>query len=75
MDASGHASKYGGMVYRFGSKYGGNVDDYSPIFEPSERSSTGDTYAGGPLGLAIWFAGLSTLLLFGGYAIISTSQL
>jgi len=76
MDASGKKSKFGGKVFRFSDKYGGkNIDEYAPIFTPEERSDTGDTYAAGPLGLAVWFLGLSSLLGVGGYAIFATSAL
>merc|ERR1711907_237106 len=75
VDAQGNKAKFGGVVYRFGDKYKGGIDEYSPIFTPEERSSTGDTYAGGLLGLAIWFVGLSSLLAVGGYSIYATSAL
>ena len=41
-------------VFRFDSKYGANVDGYSPIWSPNEWSETGDTYKAGAAGLAIW---------------------
>jgi len=75
IDASGKKSKFGGKVFRFADKYGGNIDEYAPIFTPEERSETGDTYAAGPLGLAVWFLGLTSLLGVGGYAIYATSAL
>ena len=46
-------------MFRFADKYQGNIDEYAPIYTPETRSSTGDTYAAGPLGLAVWFAGFS----------------
>merc|ERR1719230_224490 len=75
VDAQGNKAKFGGRVYRFGDKYGANIDEYAPIFSPEERSSTGDTYAGGALGLAVWFIGLVSLLGIGGFSIYSTSAL
>jgi len=75
VDSQGNKAKFGGVVYRFGDKYNGNIDEFAPIFTPDERSSTGDTYAGGFLGLAIWFVGLSSLLAVGGYSIYATSAL
>jgi len=75
VDAQGNKAKYGGVVYRFGSKYGGNVDEYSPIFLPETRSSTGDTYQPGLLGIATWLVGFVSLLAVGGYAIYTTSAL
>merc|ERR1711990_174043 len=75
VDAQGNPAKFGGVVYRLGSKYGGGIDEYAPIFTPEERSSTGDTYAGGPLALLVWAAGLASLLGVGGYAIYATSAL
>ena len=59
IDASGKKAKFGGKVFRFADKYQGNIDEYAPIYTPETRSSTGDTYAAGPLGLAVWFAGFS----------------
>jgi photosystem II protein len=74
LDSSGRKGKgYG--VYRYDKKYGANVDGYSPIYTPNEWSSKGDTYAGGENGLKIWFAGLSTLLLTGAFAIYATSAI
>merc|ERR1711933_239141 len=75
VDAQGNKSKFGGKVFRYADKYGGNIDEYAPIFTPETRSSTGDTYAAGPLGLAVWAAGLLSLLAVGGFAIYSTSAL
>ena len=45
-------------MYRFESKYGANVDGYSPIYSPKTYATTGDTYKGGATGLAIWCARL-----------------
>lgn len=50
--ASRHGQGYG--VFRFDSKYGANVDGYSPIWSPNEWSATGDEYSGGSLGLIVW---------------------
>eukprot|EP00959_Pyramimonas_sp_CCMP1952_P212806 4453066-Pyramimonas_sp.AAC.1 len=41
-------------VFRFDSKYGANVDGYSPIWSPNEWSETGDSYKAGAAGLAVW---------------------
>ncbi|KAM3366402.1 hypothetical protein ACQJBY_015681 [Aegilops geniculata] len=46
VDASGRPAK-GKGVYQFASKYGANVDGYSPIYNPEEWSPSGDYYAGG----------------------------
>merc|ERR1712216_379712 len=74
VDASGREGKgYG--VFRFDSKYGPNVDGYSPIWSPNEWSETGDTYKAGAAGLAIWLGLLGAGLGFAGYLIISTSAL
>merc|ERR1712157_617169 len=75
IDAQGVKAKYGGVVYRFSDKYGGNIDEFSPIFTPETRQMSGDVYEPGLLGLAIWAAGFVGLLAVGGYAIYSTSAL
>lgn len=75
VDAQGSKAKYGGVVYRFGDKYGGNIDEFSPIFLPENRSRSGDVYEPGTLGLAVWFGGFASLLAVGGFAIYSTSAL
>jgi len=75
VDAQGVKAKYGGVVYRFGDKYGGNIDEYSPIFLPEDRARTGDVYEPGLLGIAVWLGGFASLLAVGGYAIYSTSAL
>merc|ERR1711912_52242 len=75
VDAQGNKAKFGGKVFRFGDKYGGGIDEYAPIFTPEDRSSTGDTYQGGLLGIAIWFVGFTSLLGVAGYAIYATSAL
>ena len=71
-DAQGRPAKYGGRVYNLGPQ---GVDEYSPIYTPETFQSSGDTYAPGPLGLAVWAVGFSALLLVGAYAIVSTSQI
>jgi len=75
VDAQGSKARYGGVVYRFGDKYGGNIDEFAPIFTPQTRSPTGDTYEPGLLGIAVWFAGFASLLAVGGFSIYSTSAL
>merc|ERR1712113_806168 len=74
VDPSGRKGT-GKGVYQFSSKYGANVDGYSPIYAPGEWSSKGDVYEPGARGLAIWAAGFGLLLLTGGYAILATSAL
>ena len=71
-DAQGRPAKYGGRVYNLGPQ---GVDEYSPIYTPETFQTTGDTYAPGPLGLAVWAVGFAALLLVGAYAIVSTSQI
>merc|ERR1712144_177674 len=61
IDSQGRKGKgYG--VYRFASKYGSNVDGYSPIYSPDEWSSSGNSFALGAKGLLAW-AGLLLVLL------------
>mmetsp|Transcript_13804 Transcript_13804/g.50269 ORF Transcript_13804/g.50269 Transcript_13804/m.50269 type:complete len:138 (-) Transcript_13804:128-541(-) len=74
IDSSGRPGT-GKGVYQFSSKYGANVDGYSPIYAPGEWASKGDVYEPGATGLAIWAAGFALLLATGGYAIIATSAL
>jgi len=72
-DASGRKGKgYG--VYRFTDDYG-DLNDYSPIYDPTTWSDTGATYQPGTLGITAWLALLATILSVGGYLIYSTSQL
>ena len=59
-DAQGRPAKYGGRVYSLGPQ---GVDEYSPIYTPETFQTTGDTYAPGPLGLAVWAVGFAALLL------------
>merc|ERR1711933_175694 len=68
-------ARLGGVVYQFANKYGGNIDEYSPIWTPETRQPGADVYEPGVLGLAIWFAGFVGLLAVGGFAIYSTSAL
>ena len=42
-------------VYRFESKYGANVDGYSPIYTPDQWAENGDTYKLGTKGLLAWW--------------------
>merc|ERR1739848_437006 len=74
IDSQGRKGKgYG--VYRFASKYGSNVDGYSPIYSPDEWSSSGNTFSLGTRGLLAWAGLLLVLLSLGLYLILSTSQL
>merc|ERR1711933_618185 len=75
VDSQGKRARLGGVVYQFANKYGGNIDEYSPIWTPETRQPGADVYEPGVLGLAIWFAGLVGLLAVGGFAIYSTSAL
>merc|ERR1712061_35793 len=74
VDSQGRKGK-GFGVYRFASKYGTNIDGYSPIYRPDDWSETGDTFSLGTKGLIAW-AGLVVVLLgVGGSLIVQTSQL
>merc|ERR1711959_744057 len=74
VDAQGRQGKgYG--VYRFASKYGANVDGYSPIYSPDEWTETGNTFSLGTKGLLAWAGLLVVLLAVGVNAVISTSSL
>merc|ERR1712078_806573 len=75
VDSQGKKARLGGVVYQFANKYGGNIDEYSPIWQPDTRAPGGDVYEPGTAGLAIWFAGFVGLLLTGGFAIYTTSAL
>merc|ERR1712193_37893 len=74
VDPQGRKGKgYG--IYRFTSKYGSNIDGYSPIYSPDDWTVTGDTYYFGVKGLLTW-TGL--LILFPSLAlnlVVSTSEL
>uniref|UniRef100_A0ACD5U9A3 Uncharacterized protein n=1 Tax=Avena sativa TaxID=4498 RepID=A0ACD5U9A3_AVESA len=74
VDASGRPAK-GKGVYQFVSKYGANVDGYSPIYNPEEWSPSGDFYAGGKTGLLLWVATLAGILLGGALLVYNTSAL
>ncbi|KQK21035.1 photosystem II 10 kDa polypeptide, chloroplastic [Brachypodium distachyon] len=74
VDASGRPAK-GKGVYQFASKYGANVDGYSPIYNPEEWSPSGDFYAGGKTGLLLWAVTLAGILLGGALLIYNTSSL
>merc|ERR1711939_1042404 len=74
VDAQGRKGKgYG--VYRYASKYGANVDGYSPIYSPDEWTETGNTFSLGTKGLLAWAGLLVVLLSLGVNAVISTSSL
>merc|ERR1712118_302011 len=74
VDAQGRNGKgYG--VYRYASKYGTNVDGYSPIYSPDEWTETGNTFSLGTKGLLAWAGLLVVLLAVGINAVISTSSL
>ncbi|OMP09858.1 Photosystem II PsbR [Corchorus olitorius] len=74
LDASGRKGK-GKGVYQFVDKYGANVDGYSPIYDTKEWSPTGDVYAGGVTGLAIWAVTLAGILAGGALLVYNTSAL
>ncbi|EMS53527.1 Photosystem II 10 kDa polypeptide, chloroplastic [Triticum urartu] len=74
VDASGRPAK-GKGVYQFASKYGANVDGYSPIYNPEEWSPSGDYYAGGKTGLLLWVVTLAGILLGGALLVYNTSDL
>ncbi|XP_008226285.1 PREDICTED: photosystem II 10 kDa polypeptide, chloroplastic [Prunus mume] len=73
-DASGRKPK-GKGVYQFVDKYGANVDGYSPIYNRDEWSPSGDVYAGGTTGLAIWAVTLLGILAGGALLVYNTSAL
>ena len=62
-------------VYRYSSKYGANVDGYSPIYTPDIWSEGGNEYKLGSKGLVAWAGLLVILLGVGINLIISTSSL
>ncbi|OMO65833.1 Photosystem II PsbR [Corchorus capsularis] len=74
LDASGRKGK-GKGVYQFVDKYGANVDGYSPIYDQKDWSPTGDVYAGGVTGLAIWAVTLAGILAGGALLVYNTSAL
>ncbi|EIE27762.1 photosystem II protein PsbR, partial [Coccomyxa subellipsoidea C-169] len=73
-DSQGRKGK-GFGVYRFASKYGANVDGYSPIYTPDVWAETGDSYSLGTKGLLAWAGLVTVLLAVGATLIYSTSQL
>ena len=74
VDASGRKGK-GKGVYQFVDKYGANVDGYSPIYDKNDWSPSGDVYAGGVTGLAIWAVTLIGILAGGALLVYNTSAL
>merc|ERR1711977_330494 len=74
VDSQGRTGK-GAGVYRFASKYGSNVDGYSPIYSPDDWSDTGNVFSLGIKGLLAWISFLLLLLGVGINLILSTSQL
>merc|ERR1711933_615412 len=42
IDAQGKKARLGGRVYQFADKYGGNIDEYSPIWTPETRQPGAD---------------------------------
>lgn len=73
-DAQGRKGK-GLGVYRFESKYGANVDGYSPIYTPDQWTADGQIYKLGQKGLLAWAGLVLVLLAVGVNLVISTSQL
>merc|ERR1712072_1338308 len=74
VDAQGRQGKgYG--VYRFASKYGANVDGYSPIYSPDEWTESGGSFSLGSGGLIAWGLLLALLILLGLFLIITNSKL
>eukprot|EP01023_Acetabularia_acetabulum_P036665 TRINITY_DN3467_c0_g1_i1.p3 TRINITY_DN3467_c0_g1~~TRINITY_DN3467_c0_g1_i1.p3 ORF type:complete len:149 (-),score=27.69 TRINITY_DN3467_c0_g1_i1:221-667(-) len=74
VDASGRKGS-GKGVYKFASKYGANVDGYSPIFTPDIWAEGGDTYKLGAKGLVAWAGLVVVLLAVGVVLIVQTSQI
>ncbi|CAN6553876.1 unnamed protein product [Malus baccata var. baccata] len=74
VDASGRKPT-GKGVYQFVDKYGANVDGYSPIYNKDEWAPSGDVYAGGLTGLAIWAVTLFGILAGGALLVYNTSAL
>merc|ERR1712039_536938 len=74
VDPQGRKGKgYG--VYRFANKYGANVDGYSPIYQESTWSESGEEFSLGAKGLIAWAALLLVLLGVGINAVIATSSI
>ncbi|KAM7251058.1 hypothetical protein ACFE04_022941 [Oxalis oulophora] len=74
VDASGRKPT-GKGVYQYVDKYGANVDGYSPIYNEEEWAPSGDVYAGGVTGLAIWAVTLLGILAGGALLVYNTSAL
>lgn len=74
VDAQGRKGK-GKGVYQFESKYGANVDGYSPIYTPDQWSDDGGAYKLGTKGLIAWAGLVLVLLAVGVNLIVSTSQI
>lgn len=74
VDSQGRKGK-GLGVYQFESKYGANVDGYSPIYTPDQWAATGDEYKLGTKGLIAWAGLVLVLLGVGINLVISTSAL
>ncbi|CAN1140558.1 Photosystem II 10 kDa polypeptide, chloroplastic [Linum perenne] len=74
VDANGRKPT-GKGVYQYVDKYGANVDGYSPIYNADEWAPTGDVYAGGVTGLAIWAVTLVGILAGGALLVYNTSAL
>merc|ERR1711976_711828 len=74
VDAQGRKGK-GKEVYQFASKYGANVDGYSPVYSPDEWSDSGNTFSLGTKGLIAWAGLLLLLLAVGANLVLSTSQI
>ncbi|GAQ79855.1 photosystem II 10 kDa polypeptidepsbR1-2 [Klebsormidium nitens] len=65
-----------GVVYRLKAENGKmNVDEYSPIFTPEKWSPTGDTYAPGLAGIALWAITFTTVIGGAAYLVVNTSAL
>merc|ERR1712115_687092 len=47
VDSQGKKARLGGVVYQFANKYGGNIDEYSPIWTPETRQPGADVYEPG----------------------------
>jgi photosystem II protein len=74
VDATGKTPK-GKGVYQFVKKYGANVNGNNPIYAPDEWLETGDSYAGGVPGLAIWAMLLGSLFLGSAFLVYNTNAL
>ena len=62
-----------GYVYKLGLRNGkGNVDEYSPVYDPRDYKTDGDKYEGN---LTYWVATLGAGLAFSVLAIYLTSAL